>query len=370
MKQNLLRISTLLLAGLIMVGCNLNGTSTSDPTTADDTDTTAPYVVSTYPLDNAADVPINRSVTVTFSEAMLPESISATTFTLKKGTTIVTGTVTYEGTTAMFTPNTTLDTNAIYTGTITTSVKDLAGNSLATENSWAFLTGTTVAAGPAPVNLGTAASFAILSKTGVDTTTGSTVTGDIGVSPAAATYLTGFSLSADASNQFSTSSQVIGKAYAANYAPPTPAKMTTAVSDMELAYTSAAGRTIPNHTELGAGDISGLTLAPGLYKWGTGLLIATDVTLSGGSNDVWIFQVSGDITMASGVKVILTGGAVAKNVFWQSYGAVALNTTSHIEGTVLSQTEITLATGATVNGRLLSQTAVTLDQCTVTKPAN
>src|ERR1700686_3436710 len=129
------------------------------------------------------------------------------------------------------------------------------------------------AAGPSPVNLRTAGDFAILTETGVTTTGTTTVVGDMGVSPIAATAMTGFGLIADATNNFSTSSLVTEKIYAADYAPPTPTKMTTAISDMETAFTDAAGRKIPNFTELGGGDISGKTLVPGLYKWGTDVLI-------------------------------------------------------------------------------------------------
>ena len=160
-----------------------------------------------------------------------------------------------------------------------------------------------------------------------------------------------------------------GKIYAADYAVPTPSNLTTAVSDMETAYTDAAGRTLPDFTELGAGEIGGMTLVPGLYKWGTDVLITTDVTLNGGPNDVWIFQIAGGITQANGKSVILTGGALPKNIFWQSFGVVDLGTTAHFEGIILAQTAITLNTGATINGRLLSQTAVTLDSSTVVQPA-
>jgi len=144
-----------------------------------------------------------------------------------------------------------------------------------------------------------------------------------------------------------------------------------AVLDMGLAYTDAAGRTTPDFTELHAGDLSGKTLVPGLYKWGTNVLINTDVTLSGGENDVWIFQVANNVTLASAKSVILEGGALAKNVFWQVGGGVgvALGTNSTFNGIVLAEKGITVNTGATVNGRLLSQTAVTLDQNTVTQPA-
>jgi uncharacterized repeat protein (TIGR02543 family) len=222
--------------------------------------------------------------------------------------------------------------------------------------------------GPAPVDLGTAGNFVILAKSAVSNTGTSSVVGNIGVSPAAATFITGFGLIADATNIFSTSSLVTGKVYASNYAVPTPNNMTTAIGDMETAYTDAAGRTLPDHTELGAGDISGLTLAPGLYKWGTDLQINTDVTLSGSSNDVWIFQVAGNLTMASAKAVVLIGGAQAKNIFWQVAGHTSIGTTADFKGNILCQTAIILRTGAKLNGRALAQTAVTLDSNDVVKP--
>lgn len=229
-------------------------------------------------------------------------------------------------------------------------------------------TGTGAGRGPAPVVLGGAGNFVILAKSAVSTTGVTSITGNIGLSPAAASFITGFSLIADASNVFSTSALVTGNLYASDYAVPTPANLTTAVNNMLTAYTDAAGRA-PDYTELGAGNIGGLTLAPGTYKWGTGLLIPTDVTLNGGPNDVWIFQVAQGVTVASAARVILTGGALPKNIFWQSFGAVDIGTTAHMEGVVLSQTAITLRTGASANSRLLAQTAVTLDANAVTQPA-
>jgi hypothetical protein len=193
------------------------------------------------------------------------------------------------------------------------------------------------------------------------------IEGDIGVSPAAATYITGFSLIADATNVFSTSTQVTGRVYASDYDPPTPANMTTAVLDMELAFTEAAGLA-PDVTELGAGDIGGMVLDPGVYAWGTGLLIPTDVTLDGSATDFWVFQIGGDLTVANGQSVLLTGGALPENVFWQVSGLVDLGTTAHCEGTVLTMTSATLGTGASIDGRLLAQTAVTLDGNTVVGP--
>lgn len=224
-------------------------------------------------------------------------------------------------------------------------------------------------AGQAPVNLGTAGNFVILAKSGISTIPTSAVTGDMGVSPIDSTAITGFSLSLTASSPFATSAMVTGKVYAPDYAAPTPAYLTTAIGDMQTAYTDAAGRSLPDFTELGAGQIGGLTLVPGLYKWGTDVLISSDVTLNGGPSDVWIFQIAGKITQANGTQVHLTGGALAANVFWQAFGDVSLGTTAHFEGIIMAQTSISLGTGASINGRLLAQTAVTLAANTVTAPS-
>ena len=212
------------------------------------------------------------------------------------------------------------------------------------------------------VNLGVVGSFAILSKSGITNVYRSSITGDVGASP-----ITGAAI-------LLTCPEVNGTIYSVNAAGPLPcritnaSRLTTAVSDMQTAYTSAAGRTNPNYINLGAGNIGGLTLRRGLYKWTTGVTIPTNITISGTSSDIWIFQVAGTLTMSSGVRVILSGGAQAKNIFWQTSGATTLGTTSHFEGTILSQTGINLQTGATINGRLLAQTAVTLQMNTVVKP--
>ncbi len=221
-----------------------------------------------------------------------------------------------------------------------------------------------------PVNLGTAGNFAILAKTAITTTGTTSIVGDIGISPADRTYITGFALTMDATNQFSTSSLVTGQVYAADYTDPTPAYMTTAIGDMDTAYVNAAGRTLPNATELGAGNIGGMTLAPGLYKWGTGVIIPTDVTLSGGANDVWIFQIAGDLDISSGKQVLLSGGAQAKNIFWQVGGptGATLGTTSVFNGNILSDKQIIMNSGATLNGRALAKTQVTLIANTIVVP--
>lgn len=352
----------LLLVVGFMTGCSEKSTTAPGPP-----DTTAPTVLSTAPANGATGVAVNRNIVVTFSEAMSPTTITTATFTLVQGTTPVPGAVTYAGNVATLNPTSDLATSTTYSGTVTTGAMDKAGNALAVNKTWSFTTGTGTASGPTPVTLGTAGNFVILTKSGVSNVPTSAVTGDLGVSPIAATAITGFSLILDASGTFSTSSQVIGRVYAANYTAPTPVMLTTAVSDMQTAFVDAAGRTTPDFLNLGAGNLGGLTLVPGLYKWTTGVTIPTDVTLNGGPNDVWILQISGVLSMASGVSVHLTGGALAENIFWQTVSAT-LNATSHLEGIVLSSAGITLRTGATVNGRLLAQTAVILDKNTVTQP--
>lgn len=335
-------------------------TSTDDPPT--------PTVVSNAPLADAIDVPLNIAASVEFSEEMDEHTLTPTSFYLASGgpPVRVDGTVIYADATAVFWPSAHLDERTAYTATVTIDASSALSAPLAEDHSWTFTTGETLAPG-LPVELGTSGDFVILSKSGISSVPTSAIVGDIGVSPAAATYITGFSLAADATNTFSTSPQVVGKVYAANYADPTPALLTAAVSDMERAFTDAGGRA-PDETELGAGNIGGMTLEPGVYKWGTGLLIPTDVTLSGSATDVWIFQIAQDLTVESGARVLLSGGAQADNIFWQVSGLVDIGTTAHVEGNVVTSTSLSMRSGATLNGRLLAQTAVVLDGGTVTLP--
>jgi Ice-binding-like len=227
--------------------------------------------------------------------------------------------------------------------------------------------------GPAVVNLRTAGNYVILSKAGITTTAVTAITGDIGTSPASAAAIVGFALSMDVSNTFSTSPHVVGggKVYASDYTDPTPFRMTTAVADMETAYTDAAGRpaAVGANLNMGAGTITGVTLAPGLYTWGTDLNITTDITLSGSANDTWIFQIAGFLALADNAHIVLSGGAQARNITWEIAGTGAsFGTSSHFEGTILALKGITYTSGATMNGRALAQTAVTLIGNTLVSP--
>ena len=212
------------------------------------------------------------------------------------------------------------------------------------------------------VPLGLAGDFVILSKSGITNVPASAITGNIGTSPITGAAITGLGCGEVTGNVFTV--DAAGPACRVTY----PAYLTAAVLDMQAAYTDAAGRAA-DVTELGAGNIGGLTLAPGVYKWSSAVIIPVDVTLSGGPNDVWIFQIAGGLTQAAATRVNLIGGAQAKNIFWQVAGVASMAATAHMEGVILSATGITLVTGATVNGRLLAQTAVTLQMNTVTSPA-
>lgn len=328
-------------------------------------DTTVPVISATNPLSTATNVGRNNTVSITFSEAMNPATINTSTFTLKKGTTSVAGEVTYSGMVASFNPTNTLDASAVYTASITTGAKDLAGNALAAITTWAFTTGGSTAT-LAVVDLGAAGNYLLLAKTAINNISTSALTGDLGLSPAATSYITGLSLTN--ATGYATSAQVTGNIYAADMADPTPINLTTAVNNMTTAYNDAAGRLSPDFLELGTGNIGGRTLTPGLYKWTTTVTMPASITISGGADDVWIFQIDGNLLMSNAVNMTLTGGAQAKNIFWQVAGQATFGTTSHVEGIVMSMTGITLQTGASMNGRALAQTAIVLDANTVTKP--
>lgn len=339
-------------------GIALAGNKVWSFTTTDAPDEIEPTVTLTDPLNDAIDVERNKTVEATFSEEMDPSTINTSTFTLMQGSNAVSGDVNYSELMATFNPTNALSAETVYTATITTGAKDLAGNALAANKVWSFTTGGSTS-NLAVVDLGAAGNYVILAKTAINNSPTSDITGDLGLSPAATSYITGLSLT-DFTG-YATSAQVTGKIFAADMADPTPINLTTAVENMITAYNDAAGRPTPDFLELGTGNLGGKTLVAGLYKWTSTVTLPSDVTISGGTDDVWIFQISGDLTMSSAVSVILEGGAQAKNIFWQISGEATFGATSHFEGTILSMTGITFQTGASFNGRALAQTAVILD---------
>jgi hypothetical protein len=308
-----------------------------------------PTVISVAPPIGAAGICPNTLVTATFSVAMMASTINATTFTLTApGPTPVAGTVSYVAASdvATFTPTNPLALNTLYTATITTGAQDLAGDPLASDYVWTFTT--SVAACSATVPLGTACMFGILAATPAVANSGPTVvTGDVGIWPAAA--ITGF-----------PPGTLTGTEYAGD------AVAQTAQGDLTTAYNfaaAAAGGAILT------ADIGGQTLAPGVYKTTSAqpsLGITGNLTLSG--NGVYIFQIVSTLTTAANNSdVILSGGALPEDVFWQVGSSATLGTTTTFAGTIMAQASVSLDTGATLNGRALARTgAVTL----LTNPVN
>lgn len=260
------------------------------------------------------------------------------------------------------------------------------------------------ASGTNCVNLLTAGNYAILDEATVTYTPTAasgippTITGNIGVSPNPASSMTGFALVLDSASCFSTSFQVTGKLYAADYSSvngcatattDTATILTAAIGDKNAAYgaavakaTSGGGLPAGSPTECpGVGDMSDVNnaLAPGgafpvtglpagVYTCGVAITIPDTLTLHGNATDVWVFKTTGSLTQAANKSVLLTGGALPQNVFWVVANGVSLGSGAHMEGVILSATDISLVTGASVNGRLLARTGVLMDTNTVTQP--
>lgn len=379
---------TALLAGCAGGGIGNSSTNKSmaarGVTVAPGGSATDPTVVSSSPSSGATNAPTSTNgsnnivtgtaVSATFSQPMNPATLNSSpagtllTFTLADNTgNNIPGTVAMNAanTVATFTPTASaLNTNTNYIASISVVAQNSGGIAMANPVAWSFTTNAIPFTTQAPVNLGTAGTFAILTKTGITDVYQSAINGDVGTSP-----ITGAAI------RLTCGEVMTGNIYTVDAAGPLPCSITSptlltaAVGDMQTAYTDAAGRSLPDHTELGAGQIGGLTLTPGLYKWGSNVLISNDVTLSGGPNDVWIFQIAGTLNQANATRVTLTGGALPKNIFWQTAGAVSIGTTAHFEGVILGQTMIAVKTGASANSRLLAQTAVTLQMNAITQPA-
>jgi hypothetical protein len=217
------------------------------------------------------------------------------------------------------------------------------------------------------VDLLSAGNYAILAKTGISTVPASSITGDIAVSPIAATAITGFGLILDSEGKFSTATQFTGKAYAADYAEPTPFLLTTAIGHMETAYADASSR--PNNENsrinLAGGIVGGLTLTTGVYTFTSDINILADIYFTGTSTDIFIIQTTGNLLLAANVNVILLDQAMAKNIFWQIAGSSEVNAGAHLEGIVLVKTDALFKTGSSLNGRVFAQTACNLQMATI-----
>lgn len=217
----------------------------------------------------------------------------------------------------------------------------------------------------ATVNLRSSADYIVLAGSLISNVPTSALTGNIGLSPAAGSNITGFG-----------SSEIIGIIYTVDASGPAGSVpnatgLTAAKGDLTTAYNDAAGRTSTDIVLL-AGNIGGLTLTPGLYKSSGSLQISTgDLTFDakGNANAVFIIQIASTLTTSSSRKVILAGGALASNIFWQVGTSATLGSTSVFKGTIMADQSISLNTGANVEGRLLARiAAVTIKGSTIVQP--
>ena len=411
MKKKAYLVFTLLMSVFITVlaGCGGGGGgSWTDPGSATVTPvvppvvspTTPPAITATTPADGDTLVPITTTVTATFNKPMNGTTINLGTFTVQAlPAAAIGGTFAYNSVTntVTFTPTSALANDTLYTVTVTSGVMDASAvpMALATPatlpkpNPWTFRTEPVVippAAGPPLINLLSISTnnFVVLSKTAI-TDTGShtsAITGNIGLSPATAAAI-GVFCSEMTGNIYGADAAYVGSGATGCFKGLAADNTTvgTAVLDMGTAYTAASAPATPAatdaaHLNVGTGTpgtLNGQVFPPGIYTWGSDVNITGNITLTGNANDVWIFQMSGNLNLApggslpTGIKVLLGGAAQAKNIFWQVGGGTGatLGTYSTFNGTILSASQVVMQTGSVLNGRALAQTQVTLDVSTV-----
>jgi Ice-binding-like/Bacterial Ig-like domain len=370
-------------------------------------DTTPPTVVSTIPVSVATGVPINQSISATFSEAMDPLTITTATLQLTgPGGSLIAGTVAYDPINfiATLTPSAPLTGNTAYTVTVTTGETDLAGNALASNYVWTFTTAAIVI--PPPVDLGTASLFASFGGGAGMTNQGTftVINGDIGTT-GASSLITGFHDSSPGCTYTETPLNIGTVNGAIDTGPPPPTvacpnegtAVTADIAAMAAADAlSAYGAlvalpggldvsTCPGCGGGSAGELGGRTLAAGIYKSAPGTYAITlgDLTLDaqGDPNAYWVFQMATTLTVGTPSAhegVILVNGAQAKNVFWQVGSAATINGIlggGTMVGTIISQAAITISTAGvaavtTINGRVLALAAsITMVNTVINVPA-
>ena len=312
---------------------------------------TIPAVVSTGPLDLATNVPLDGTISADFNQEMDPSTLTTSSFTVSDGTDLISGQVTYSGTTATFTPDNDLMSGTTYTATITTDATSAGGVGLVNDYEWTFSTNAPL--GPGMVDLKSVKEFGIFAGVGISNNAGFSEIHDmnVGITPGVRSSITGFP----------PAIVVNGAIYASDDSDPpgVAAMLQQAKDDLVEAYLFAEGATSPAPATV-AGDQGGKTLAPGIYKSTSTLLIqAGDLTLDaqGDANAVWIFQIASDFTTVGGAggNVILSGGAQASNVFWQTGSSATIGDGTSFKGNIMALTSITMNSGATAEGRMLAR---------------
>ena len=345
LAANTMYVATVTTNAKDLAGNSLAASQSWSFTTSNSSDSVPPTVVSTNPQDKSVNIAINKSVNVTFSEPMLPTSINSATFKVQG----VTGTVSYDTATDIvtFKPTSDLAPNTTFTATVSTGVRDAAGNSLALPKVWSFTTGTQRA--QITINFGSASSYAVLAGSTITNIGPTVINGDLGVSPG--TAVVGFPPG------------VINGAIHTGDAAAAMAKTDLLAGQLDASSRLGAA-TLP-------GDLGGLTFTPGLYKNSTSVMIssgALTLDAQGDADAVFIFQMGSTLTTSPGTQVVLAGGAKASNIYWSVGTSATLGVNSIFKGVILAEVSITVNNGATHDGTLLTKTgAVTLEANTVTR---
>jgi len=351
-------------------------------------------VVLVKPADLATGVATSSAVNATFSESMDPLTITNASFDVAG----VAGVVSFNAVSkiATFTPNTALATSTTYTATVSTDVTDLAGNAMVNPKVWQFTTAALPVV-PTLIDLNTAAPFGTFGGTAGMTNTGTLtqINGDIGTTATGTSMVTGFH---DTAGDIYTETPAnIGAVNGLIYT------CTNSVTGPTSAGVNAASCTIATQARLDAqtayqalvampaganpgGNLANLTLAPGTYTAPAGsfMIQGGDLTLDGqgDANATWVFQMATTLTVggpgaAFPQSIVLTGGAQAKNVYWQvgSFATINAAGSGHMVGTIISQTGAAVSTAGitnivTLDGRILSLGAsVTLVDTVINVPA-
>ncbi|MFA9390121.1 MAG: ice-binding family protein [Prolixibacteraceae bacterium] len=323
----------------------------------------SPMVISTDPKNQETGVTVNKVMNVIFSEAMDPSTIKMSSFTLMTGTSLVPGSVTSSNTMASFTPDTDL-VPGTYTASISTEAKNASGIPMENDFVWSFSTNATI--GAPSINLKTVERFGIIAGVGISNNAGFSEIHDmdIGIYPGVRSSVTGFP----------PAILVNGAIYASDDADPIPAMLIQAKQDLSDAFLFAESASTSAPITL-SGDQGGKTLAPGIYKSTSTLLIQSgDLTLDaqGNENAIWVFQIASDFTTVGGAggNVILSGGAQAKNIFWQTGRSATIGDDTAFKGNIMALTSITMNSGATATGRMLATngSVVLTSNNKITKP--
>ncbi|MFM2424831.1 MAG: hypothetical protein RL747_375 [Bacteroidota bacterium] len=313
----------------------------------------APVVISTSPVNNATNVSLTEIVSATFNEAMSSSTVHDNSFKVMLGSVAIAGSVYYLNNTAYFQPNVNLVSGKTYSAVITTAVKNISGVNIANNYTWTF--STKMPLGPTAPTLNEVGKYGIIAGTAVSNNAGFSKINNlnVGIYPGVRSSITGFPPAVIVNGALHASDDITPIGISA--------LLLQAKTDLTSAYLYAEGATSPAPVTV-SGDQGGKTLSPGIYHSTSTLLVQNgDLTLDakGDVNAVWIFQIASSLTTVGGAggNIILSGGAQAKNIYWQVGSSATIGGYTAFKGNILALTSITMGVYAVADGRMLARNA-------------